>query len=85
MNLRPGIVAKDIIQVGGRLINILCSELEVAGGSDEQYLDVSGAPINYASLGLELDDDENEIESIGAINRSKHQTKPNGIKFSVNI
>ena len=28
---------------------ILCSELEVGGGSDEQYLDVSGNTINYES------------------------------------
>ena len=34
----------------GTADGILCSELEVTGGSDEQYLDVSGAPINYSKL-----------------------------------
>ena len=31
---------------------ILCSELEITGGSDEQYLDVGGNAINYLALGL---------------------------------
>ena len=65
----------------GTADNILCSELEVAGSSNEQYLDVSGASINYASLGLELDDDENEIESIGAINRSNTKQNQMGLNF----
>ena len=34
----------------GTADGILCSELEITGGSDEQYLDVSGAAINYLRL-----------------------------------
>ena len=65
----------------GTADNILCSELEITGGSDEQYLDLAGAAINYASLGLELEDDENEIESIGAINRSNTKQNQMGLNF----
>ena len=65
----------------GTADGFLCSELEVTGGSDEQYLDVSGAPINYTSLGLERDDDENEIEDIGAINRSNTKQNQMGLNF----
>ena len=45
------------------------------------YLDVSGNTINYTSLGLELDDDENEIEDIGAINRSNTKQNQMGLNF----
>ena len=65
----------------GTADGILCSELEVGGGSDEQYLDVSGAAINYTMLGLELEDDENEVESIGAINRSNTKQNQMGLNF----
>ena len=65
----------------GAADGILCSELEIAGGSDEQYLDVSGAAINYTALGLELEDDENEVESIGAINRSNTKQNQMGLNF----
>ena len=36
-------------------------------------------------LGLETDDDENEIEDFGAINRSNTKTKSNGIKPTINL
>ncbi len=65
----------------GTADGILCSELEIAGGSTERYLDVSGAAINYTALGLELEDDENEVESIGAINRSNTKQNQMGLNF----
>ena len=65
----------------GTADGILCSELEVSGGSDEQVLDVSGAAIDYTALGLELDDDENEVEDIGAINRSNTKQNQMGLNF----
>ncbi len=65
----------------GTADGILCSELEVAGGSDEQYLDLAGNAISYTSLGLELDDDENEVESIGAINRSNTKQNQMGLNL----
>lgn len=65
----------------GTADGILCSELEVSGGSDETYLDVSGNTISYTALGLEADDDENEIESIGAINRSNTKQNQMGFNF----
>ena len=79
MNLKEEIVDKDTMQVS-TADGILCSELEVSGGSDEQVLDVSGAAIDYTALGLELDDDENEVEDIGAINRSN--TKQNQMELN---
>ena len=60
---------------------ILCSELEVGGASDETYLDVAGNTIRYTALGLELDDDENEIEDIGAVNRSNTKQNQMGLNF----
>ena len=63
----------------GAADGILCAELEVSGGSDEQVLDVAGNAISYTALGLERDDDENEVEDFGAINRSNTKTKPDGI------
>ena len=65
----------------GTADGILCSELEVTGSSDEQYLDVGGNSINYTHLGLSADDDENEIESIGAINRSNTKQNQMGLNF----
>ena len=60
---------------------ILCSELEVSGDSDETYLDIAGDTINYLRLGLDLEDDENEIEDIGAINRSNTKQNQLGLNF----
>ena len=65
----------------GTADGILCSELEVTGSSDETYLDISGNTIDYTKLGLELEDDENEIESIGAINRSNTKQNQMGLNF----
>ncbi len=66
----------------GAANNLLCGEFEAAGaGNGVKILDVSGAEINYAALGLELDDDENEIENFGAINRSN--TKTNAFGFNL--
>ena len=65
----------------GTADGILCSELEVGGGSDEQYLDLAGAAINYTKLGLSLEDDENEVENIGAINRSNTKQNQMGLNF----
>ena len=65
---------------------ILCSELEITGGSDEQYLDVSGGNnFNYLGTGLELEDDENEVESIGAINRSNTKQNQMGLNFQSHL
>ncbi len=64
----------------GAANGILCGEFEAAGaGNGVEILDVSGATINYAALGLEVDD--NEIESFGAINRSN--TKTNAFGFNL--
>ena len=65
----------------GAADGILCAELEVSGGSDEQVLDVAGNAISYTALGLERDDDENEIEDIGAINRSNTKQNQMGLNF----
>ena len=46
-----------------------------------QILDLHGAEINYERLGLELDDDENEIENFGAINRSNTKQDAFGLNF----
>ena len=61
--------------------NLLCSEIAVAGGSTEFYLDTAGNTINYDSLGLELETGENEIEDIGAINRSNTKQNQMGLNF----
>ena len=65
----------------GNANNLLCSELEVGGASTEFILDSGGNTINYDALGLELEDDENEIESIGAINRSNTKQNQMGMNF----
>ena len=41
----------------------------------------AGNIINYTSLGLERDDDENEVEDIGAINRSNTKQNQMGLNF----
>jgi len=61
--------------------NTLCGEFETNTDGVE-ILDISGREINYASLGLEKDDDEdNEVDDIGAINRSN--TKTNAFGFNL--
>ena len=45
------------------------------------YLTVGGNTINYENLGLELDDDENEMENAGAINRSNTKTDAFGFNL----
>ena len=65
----------------GAADGILCAELEVAGGSDEQVSDAAGNAISYTALGLERDDDENEVEDIGAINRSNTKQNQMGLNF----
>ncbi len=67
---------------GGAQNNLLCGEFEAAGaGNGVKILDVAGNEINYTALGLEKDDDENEIENFGAINRSN--TKTNAFGFNL--
>ena len=65
----------------GTADGLLCSELEVSGSSDETYLDVAGNTISYTALGLDLEDDENEVENIGAINRSNTKQNQFGLNF----
>ena len=66
----------------GNANGTLCGEYESNAAADAVgILDASGAIVNYEALGLELDDDENEIESIGAINRNN--TKSNSTGFGV--
>ncbi len=66
----------------GNANGTLCGEYESNAASDGvAILDASGAIVNYETLGLELDDDENEVESIGAINRSN--TKSNTYGFAL--
>ena len=45
-------MVRVIISLKGTADGILCSELEVTGGSDEQYLDVAGQAIDYTSSWL---------------------------------
>ncbi len=63
----------------GTADNILCGEFET-NTDGVQILSASG-PINYSKLGLEVDDDENEIESFGAINRSNTKQDAFGLNF----
>ena len=62
---------------------VLCSEFEAANGagSGVELLDVAGNEIRYGPLGLEKDDDENEIEDFGAINRSNTKTNAFGLNL----
>ncbi len=67
---------------GGTANGTLCGEYESNAAADSvAILDAAGAIVNYSSLGLEKDDDENEIESIGAINRNN--TKSNTFGFGL--
>ncbi len=59
--------------------NILCGEFE-SNTDGVQILSASG-PINYTALGLEVDDDENEIENFGAINRSNTKQDAFGLNL----
>ena len=60
----------------------VCGEYESNAAADGvAILDVGGNIINYQNLGLELDDDENEIESFGAINRSNTKTDAFGFNL----
>ena len=63
----------------GAADNILCGEFET-NTDGVQILSASGT-INYAALGLEVDDDENEIENFGAINRSNTKSNAFGLNF----
>ena len=65
----------------GNANNLLCGELEVGGASTEFILDAAGQTINYDDLGMELDGGENEIEDIGAINRSNTKQNQMGLNF----
>ena len=72
----------DFDRGGGAANGTVCGEYESnAAGDGVAILDVGGNLINYENLGLELDDDENEIESFGAINRSN--TKTNAFGFNL--
>ena len=67
---------------GGAADGTLCGEYESNAAADAvNILDLAGAEINYERLGLELDDDENEIENGGAINRSNTKTNAFGLNF----
>ena len=63
----------------GAADNILCGEFET-NTDGVQILSASGT-INYAALGLEVDDDENEIENFGSINRSNTKQDAFGLNF----
>ena len=62
------------------LLIILLCEFETNTDGVE-LLDLAGNEINYTLLGLEVDDDENEIEDFGAINRSNTKTNAFGLNF----
>ena len=64
----------------GAADNTLCGEFETNTDGVE-LLDLAGNEINYTLLGLEVDDDENEIEDFGAINRSNTKTNAFGLNF----
>ncbi|MFL2679256.1 MAG: TonB-dependent receptor [Alphaproteobacteria bacterium] len=67
---------------GGAADGTLCGEYESNAAADGvNILDASGREINYTALGLELDDDENEIENFGAINRSNTKTNAFGLNL----
>lgn len=66
----------------GAANNLLCGEFEAAGaGNGVSFLDAGGNTINYANLGISRDDDENEMEDAGAINRSN--TKSDAFGFNL--
>ena len=65
----------------GTVDNLLCGEFE-DNTTGVKILDISGAQINYAILGLEKSTDENnEVEDIGAINRSNTKTNAFGVNL----
>ncbi len=67
---------------GGAADGTLCGEYESNAAADAvNILDLAGAEINYERLGLELDDDENELENGGAINRSNTKTNAFGLNL----
>ncbi len=69
----------------GTADNVLCGEFETNTDGVEIY-DAKGAEIRYNLLGLELDDDEdNEIDDIGAINRSNTKTNAFGLNFQTTL
>ena len=66
----------------GAANNLVCLEFEDSSTASTNFLlTPGGTTINYDSLGYELESSENEIESIGAINRSN--TKTNAFGFGV--
>ena len=66
----------------GAANNLLCGEFEAAGaGNGVSFLDAGGNTINYTNLGISRDDDENEMEDAGAINRSN--TKSDAFGFNL--
>ena len=72
----------DFDRGAGAANGTVCGEYESNAAADGvAILDVGGNVINYENLGLELDDDENEIENFGAINRSN--TKTNAFGFNL--
>ena len=72
----------DFDRGGGAADGTLCGEYESNAAADAvAILDAAGNGISYTALGLELDDDENEIEDFGAINRSN--TKSDAFGFNL--
>ena len=72
----------DFDRGGGAADGTLCGEYESNAAADSvAILDAAGNGISYTALGLELDDDENEIENFGAINRSN--TKSDAFGFNL--
>ena len=72
----------DFDRGAGAANGTVCGEYESNAAADGvAILDVGGNIINYENLGLELDDDENEIESFGAINRSNTKTDAFGFNL----
>ncbi|MEE2694869.1 MAG: TonB-dependent receptor [Pseudomonadota bacterium] len=72
----------DFDRGGGAANGTICTEYDTNAAADSTaLLDVAGNTISYTALGLELDDDENEIENFGAINRSN--TKTNAFGFNL--
>ncbi len=69
----------------GTVNNILCGEFETNTDGVE-ILDAKGSTINYALLGLEKSTDEdNEVEDIGAINRSNTKTNAMGLSLQSSL
>lgn len=69
--------------LGGNGTNngLLCGEFEsAAAGDGVKIFDVSGNDISYTALGFDYESSGNEVDDIGAINRSN--TKTNALGFS---